>query len=113
MGTKPSTIFSVSGTNTEVLKLTLSVNVQLCTCISEIFLSLCAQTKLPARDVTGQFVLMYFFLNFLLDQGPLCGATNCPYVAKGFKVRVLVHSYLLVYGKPKDHVWYYTCLFHH
>ena len=51
---------------------------------------------------------------------PYCysGTTDCPYfvlhvaLSMGFKARVvLLPKHLLVLGKPKGHIWCYTCLF--
>ena len=63
---------------------------------------------------TSTFLLL--FLNFLLDQGPFCGATDCPFF--GLCVNppwVLkpgwfshLHSCLLVHGESKGHVWCFS-----
>ena len=56
---------------------------------------------------------------FFLNQGPFCGATDCPYfglrvtLPMGFKAGVVLSPVpLLAWGEPNSHVWCYTCLFH-
>ena len=65
------------------------------------------------------FDVLSFLVFCLLDQGPICGATDCPYfglcvthpwVSKPGWFSCL-HTYLVAHSEPKGHVLCYTCFF--